>query len=119
MSSRDILLFVEDALESIEAIEEYLCDISFEEFVHDRKTYSATIREYIIIGEAISKTIEFLNKEIPEFPWRAIKDFRNFIVHEYFGVDAKIVWDLSTIELSGLKENLLYFKNLTIMNTFR
>jgi uncharacterized protein with HEPN domain len=112
MSDRDILLYITDVLESIEAIESYIKDLTFEEFKGDRKTYSATIREYIIIGEAISKTIELLQAEIPDFSWRSIKDFRNFIVHEYFGVDSKIVWDLSTIELDGLKEKLLDFKTL-------
>ncbi len=79
MSDRDILLYITDALESIEAIESYIQDMIFKEFESDRKTYSATIREYIIIGEAISKTIELLQEEIPDFPWRTIKDFRNFI----------------------------------------
>ncbi len=114
MSDRDILLYVTDALESIEAIEDYINDLTFEEFEDDRKTYSATIREYIIIGEAISKIIDLLQEKIPDFPWRSIKDFRNFIVHEYFGVDAKIVWDLSTIELDGLKKRLLDFRDLQI-----
>ncbi len=112
MSERDVLLYITDALESVEAIESYIKDLTFGEFENDRKTYSATIREYIIIGEAISKTIDLLQEEIPDFPWRSIKDFRNFIVHEYFGVDSKIVWDLSTIELDGLKKRLLDFKAL-------
>jgi len=114
MSKRDDLLFVEDALESINAIESYVRDMSFDDFIHDRKTYSATIREYIIIGEAISKIIDLLEKEIPDFPWRAIKDFRNFIIHEYFGVDIKIVWDLTTIELDELKEKMLHFKTIIL-----
>jgi len=117
MSDRNILLFIDDALESIEAIENYIDGITYETFIEDRKTYSATIREYIVIGEAISKTIDQLNREIPDFPWRAIKDFRNIVVHEYFGVDPRIVWDLSTIELHALKEKLLYFKSLTTDNT--
>ena len=112
MSERDVLLYITDALESVDAIESYIKDLTFEEFENDRKTYSATIREYIIIGEAISKTIDLLQEEIPDFSWRSIKDFRNFIVHEYFGVDSKIVWDLSTIELDGLKKRLLDFKAL-------
>ncbi len=106
MSERDVLLYINDALES------YIENLTFAEFQKDRKTYSATIREYIIIGEAISKTIELLQAEIPDFSWRSIKDFRNFIVHEYFGVDSRIVWDLSTIELDGLKKRLLDFKLL-------
>lgn len=112
MPKRNMLLYIVDALESIEAIEGYIEDMSFDDFVNDRKTYSATIREYIVVGEAVSKTIEELDEEIPDFPWRAIKDFRNFIVHEYFGVDARMVWDLSTNELEELKEKLHYFKTL-------
>lgn len=103
MSKRGIKLYIEDILESIDAIEEFTKDIGYEEFCNDRKTYSATIREYIIIGEAVSHLIEILEKSSPDYPWRMIKDFRNFIVHEYFGVDPRIVWDLTKLELSELK----------------
>jgi uncharacterized protein with HEPN domain len=112
MSKRDTLLYIQDALEAIDAIQEYIEDLSFEDFSDDRKTYSATIREYIVIGEAIAHTIDALEKKIPNFPWRAIKDFRNIIIHEYFGVDMEMVWDISTNKLSELKESLLQFKSL-------
>ncbi len=106
MSKRDASLYIGDALEAIDAIESYLQDISFEAFITDRKTYSATLREYIIIGEAVSKAIDVLSEKMPDFPWRAVKDFRNMIVHEYFGVDGQVVWDLSTLELPELKQRL-------------
>ena len=112
MSKREIALYVQDALEAIEAVESYIDTFSFEDFREDRKTYSATIREYIIIGEAIAHMMEELEEKIPDFPWRVIKDFRNVIVHEYFGVDAEMVWDISTNNLTTLKENLLQFKTL-------
>ena len=108
MSKREIRLYVEDALEAIEAIESYLDGLSYDNFITDRKTYSATIREYIIIGEAIAHTIDILEVKVPDFPWRIIKDFRNIIVHEYFGVDSEMVWDISTNELKNLKEKLLH-----------
>ena len=54
MPKREIALYLEDALEAIEAVESYIDTLSFEEFREDRKTYSATIREYIVIGEAIA-----------------------------------------------------------------
>lgn len=60
------------------------------------------LREYIIIGEVIAQVIDLLEEEKPDYPWRMVKDFRNFIVHEYFGVDAKIVWDLRKLELDTL-----------------
>ena len=108
MSKREIRLYIEDALEAIEAIESYLDGLSYDNFITDRKTYSATIREYIIIGEAIAYTIDILEVKVPDFPWRIIKDFRNIIVHEYFGVDSEMVWDISANELKNLKEKLLH-----------
>ncbi len=112
MSKRTVTLYIDDALEAIEAIESYIEEQSFRTFKGDRKTYSATIREYIVIGEAIAHTIDMLEEKIPDFPWRVIKDFRNIIVHEYFGVDAEMVWDISTNRLRELKEKLLAFKEM-------
>ncbi|MDA3790226.1 MAG: DUF86 domain-containing protein [Desulfobacula sp.] len=107
MSKRNLKLFIEDILESIEAIKSYITDInSFNDFAADRKTYSATIREYIIIGEAISPLIELLELKFPDYEWCMIKDFRNLIVHEYFGVDIQMVWDITKLELDELKTKI-------------
>lgn len=116
MSSRNSLLYLNDILESIEAINAYIEGINFDVFCKDRKTYSATIREFIIIGEAISKIIDLLQKNSPEYPWRTLKDFRNFIVHEYFGVDPKIIYDAATMELEELHKIVTKLK-LEITNT--
>jgi uncharacterized protein with HEPN domain len=59
-----------------------------------------------VIGEAISTLIDTLEEEAPAYPWRMVKDFRNFIVHEYFGVDAQIIWDLTTQELDELVDHI-------------
>ncbi len=106
MPKRDVALYIEDILDSAGAIVEFVGQMSFEEFKNDRKTYSATIREYIVIGEAISSLIKMLEEKIPNYPWRMIKDFRNFIVHEYFGVDARVIWDLTKLELDNLVQNI-------------
>lgn len=107
MSKRFILLYINDILESIGAIESYIQDLTFEDFTNDRKTYSATIREYTVIGEAISHIIELLEQKFPDYPWRMVKDFRNFIIHEYFGIDPKIIWDATMFELPELKSQIL------------
>jgi len=118
MSKRDLRLYIEDILESIDAIESYIVDIgSFDVFANDRKTYSATIREYIVIGEAILPLIELLEKKFPDYEWRMIKDFRNFIVHEYFGVDIQIVWDITKFELGELKTKIEFLKKDLNENT--
>ena len=110
MSKRDTLLYITDILDSIDAIESYLQDTDYKTFCQDRKTYSATIREFIVIGEAIGKIIDILEKQYPDYPWRTLKDFRNFIVHEYFGVNPQIVYDASTQELNELKNMIKFIK---------
>ena len=112
MSKRDIRLYLDDILESIEAIQEYIKDMNYEEFLQDRKTYSATIREFIVIGEAVSKIIDLLEDIYSDYPWRELKDFRNFIVHEYFGVNPRIIYDAATLELDELEEKLGMLRKL-------
>ena len=110
MSKRDTLLYITDILESIDAINSYLQNMDYESFFKDRKTYSATIREFIIIGEAIGKIIDILEQNYPSYDWRTLKDFRNFIVHEYFGVNPQIVYDAATQELYELKNIITSLK---------
>ena len=106
MRKRDIRLYLDDILDSAEAIKTYTAGLGFDDFINDRKTYSATIREYIIIGEAISVLMDILEESAPTYPWRMVKDFRNVIVHEYFGVDAQIVWDLTKLDLDEMLEHV-------------
>ncbi len=103
MYKRDVRLYLADIDEAIAAIEEYTAGLDYETFAGDRKTYSATLREFIVIGEAIANIPDEIKKAVPTIEWRLIKDFRNFIVHEYFGVDARIVWDAVRQELPLLK----------------
>jgi len=116
MPKRNMALYIEDILDSSNAIQSFIAGLSFEEFAKDRKTYSATIREYIVIGEAIAAIKEPLESRFPDYSWRMIKDFRNFIVHEYFGIDARIIWDLSTQELPEL-ENMVRQLQRQLSNT--
>ena len=112
MSERNPELFIADILESIDAIEDFVTGCDYESFFNDRKTYSATLREFIVIGEAIANLPDELKDQFPDVGWRLIKDFRNFIVHEYFGIDSSIVWDAVKLELPELKEHMLKLKNV-------
>lgn len=107
MFERDIALYLSDIEESIAAIEQFTSDIDFDFFKTDRKTYSATLREFIVIGEAIAGLPDDFKDQNPSIEWRLIKDFRNFIVHEYFGLDARIVWDAVRLELPILKSEIV------------
>ena len=104
MHNRDKNLFLEDILESVNAIEDYIKYINFDEFKNDRKTYQAVIREFEIIGEATKNIYKDLKRIYPQYPWRRIIDFRNMISHGYFGIDFLTIWNTAFDKLPELKQ---------------
>jgi len=104
MSERPQLLYCQDILESGAAIMSYVQGVLFDAFVHDRMCYSAVIREFEIIGEAVGKLPKTSKDGYPGIPWQDIKDFRNLLAHEYFGVDLEIVWNTIHNELPILMD---------------
>ena len=106
MSERDFRLYCMDILDSGAAILEFISGLAFDQFSNDRKTYSAVIREFEIIGEAVGKLPEELKGRRPEVEWQDIKDFRNLLNHEYFGVDLEIVWKIIEDDLPVLMDTI-------------
>jgi len=100
---RDYTLYINDMLECIERIEEFVGDMSYEEFVEDDKTSSAVVRKLEIMGEA-SKNIPIeIRREYKEIPWSDVAKMRDKIIHFYFGVDYEIVWKVIKERLPGIK----------------
>lgn len=97
-------LYLQHILEAIESIEEYLKGLDYELFSKDKKTIDAVVRELEIIGEASNNIGEEFRNKNSQIPFRDIIDMRNVLTHEYFGVNAKIVWDTCQIDLPNLKE---------------
>jgi len=102
MSERDFRVYCEDILDSGKAILEFVDGLSFREFSDDRRTYSAVIREFEIVGEAVGNLPEDMKQLQPGVEWQDIKDFRNLLIHEYFGVDLEIVWKIIADDLPSL-----------------
>jgi len=106
MSKRNAKLLIEDILESCYKIMDYTRDISFEEFVADSKTIDAVVRNFEIIGEAANRLPEEFKDSYSNIDWFRIRGFRNRIVHDYFGIDYSIVWQVKETYLSLLIKNL-------------
>ena len=104
MSERDFRLYLEDIFDSGSSILGFVKGMSFEEFRVDRKTYSAVIRELEVIGEAVGRLPDELKQKHPDVEWQDIKDFRNLLIHEYFGVDLEIVWKILQGDLPVLMD---------------
>jgi len=113
MSDRHSNLLIEDIQISISRILEYTNNMSFEFYDHDSKTKDAVERNFEIIGEAASRLSEEFKMQFPEIEWRILKDFRNFIIHEYFGINSSIVWDTIQFRLPQLLQGIsTIIKNL-------
>ena len=94
MSKRDTLLLLDDMLQSVQKIKQYTKDLDYNAFVADDKTIDAVVRNFEIIGEAANRIDpDFIDKN-PEIEWKRIRGFRNRIVHDYFGIDYEIVWNI-------------------------
>jgi len=67
--------------------------MDFDNFKSDTKTVDAVVRNFEIIGEAAAHMPEEIVAGHPEIPWQDMRDMRNVLAHEYFGIDEKIVWE--------------------------
>ena len=95
--------YLRHILEAIEKIERYLSGANYESFTHNDMMIDAVIRELMIIGEAANNLSDKFQEERPDVMWWKIKAMRNVLVHEYFGVNLKIVWDTCKENLPALK----------------
>ncbi len=104
---RDDSVYIDDILDSIGAIEKYIHDVDYNDFIENRMLYSATIRELEIIGEATGKISQKIKDKYTNIDYRTVKDFRNVLAHEYFGVDMEIVYSIVKHKLPSLKSEIL------------
>jgi uncharacterized protein with HEPN domain len=110
MSKRQPQLLVDDIIDSANKILLYTSNLTFDEFTSDSKTVDAVIRNFEIIGEAANRLPEEFKEIHSEIDWHRIRGFRNRIVHDYFGIDYTIVWQIKETYLATLLDNLSRLK---------
>ncbi len=105
---RDDLIYLRHIRDSIRKIERYLKGVSYEYFVKNDMLVGATVRELEIIGEAANNVSANFKVNHPEILWDRMIGMRNKLIHEYFGVNKKIVWETCKTDLKGLKKSILF-----------
>ncbi len=106
MSKRTLSLLLGDIIDSAEKILLYTEGMTYEDFIKDSKTIDAVVRNFEIIGEAANKIPEEFRDNHPSIDWHRIRGFRNRIVHDYFGIDYTIIWNIKETILVALIEDV-------------
>jgi uncharacterized protein with HEPN domain len=103
---RDARVFLGDILEACEKIERYTSAISIEQFRVDEKTGDAVVRNLEVIGEAAKSIPDDIRRSIAGIEWQRIAGLRDVLIHEYFGIDLDIVWNIVETKVPLLHQRI-------------
>lgn len=93
-------------LDAIIEIENFTKDVDFDTFSSNSMLFSACVRQLEIVGEAANQLTDDIIANNPDVEWRKITGLRNMLIHEYFGLDDKLIWSIIENNIPDLKEKV-------------
>lgn len=103
MRKRDYRDYIQDILDAVREIQDFIKGMDFPTFSRDRKTINAVIRSLEVMGEAAKKIPRSLREKYPDIPWKHMSGMRDKLIHEYFGIDIEMLWKVVTEEIPPLE----------------
>lgn len=103
MKKRDYRDYLQDIVDSIDDIETFAKNMTYENFSKDKKTINAVVRSIEIIGEATKKLPTSFRNKYPSIPWGKMAGMRDKLIHEYFGIDLEILWNVIKKDIPSVK----------------
>ena len=94
-------------LKAIQEIEEYTNGRNFSDFLNNSMFRFACIKQLEIIGEASNHITPEMQQRFSKVEWAQIVGMRNVFIHEYFGIDANVAWDIIEFDIPDLKEKII------------
>lgn len=99
-------LYLRDIIKAMDKIFSYTDEMTKEEFKNNSLTIDAVLRNIEIIGEAANQLSENIYKEYDDLPWSRMIGLRNIVIHDYFGIDLNIIWQIITVNLPETKPKI-------------
>ena len=99
---RDDAAYLLDMLVAARDAVTFVDGLSYDEYLGDRRHQLAILKAVEIVGEAASRLSDETRDLHPDIPWREITGMRNRLVHAYFDVDLRLVWDTVRGDLPAL-----------------
>ena len=106
MPRRHWQLRIADMLDAAETAVRLAKDLDQDTFFSDRMLVDAVIKNIVVLGEAASRAPNEVTENQPDVPWREMRNMRNFIVHEYFGLNQDVLWGTVRDDLPALIPSL-------------
>jgi uncharacterized protein with HEPN domain len=103
VKQRDYQDFLRDILDSIDKILSFTENVSFDDFRKNTMMEYSVVRCLEIIGEAAMRLPPSIKTKYPDVPWKDMVAMRNKVIHEYFGVDAEILWQTVKDDIPALR----------------
>jgi len=104
---KNATIFLTHILDSINLVEEYLKGKSKLDFLNSQQLQDSVIRRIEIIGEAIKNIPNDIKEKYNRIPWKEITGMRDILIHQYFGVDLDLTWQVIEKDLPKLKSQVL------------
>lgn len=98
-------------IDALVEVENYVMNADFEAFMNNSMMRFACIKQMEIIGEASDHISDDIKTQFSDIEWGQIKGMRNVFVHEYFGIDANLVWEIIKHDLPDLKKKVVAILN--------
>lgn len=90
-------------LDAITEIESYTINVSLAHFLANSMMRFASIKQIEIIGEAANYITQDTRALFTDIEWKQIIGMRHILIHEYFGVDSQLVWQVICNDIPNLK----------------
>jgi uncharacterized protein with HEPN domain len=106
VSPRDRKDRIRDILDAIAEIQDFVQGTDFDSFCADARTLRAVELDLIIIGKAANGIPCEVEEQHPKIPWSLMRAMRNRLVHVYFSIDERLLWDTVQNDLPVLRSAL-------------
>jgi len=110
MKERPVSAHLEDILECMNRIENYVRNMDYQRFVYDEMVQDAVLKNLRSMGDAARQIPKDVKDNHPEIPWARMIGARDAVVHDHFGYDLPNLWKIIADDLQEVKPDFVMLR---------